>query len=469
MRVHASLDNNVYITPSVLFMDMTKENVINLQTLAGTIQYKVVPEIRKSNECVITKFDLPKKGLSGIINEEKKTISLIALEDIGELLADISISHGATISPDPTVVPQNYDSDLQFTVTAQNGTDKAVYTVRKEIPEKMAAGLRASSAELLWAKKLTDLGLSAANMTTGIAAINDYVVINERGNSSAIYLNAKTGEKVGTINIAQFAGSLTNFYVTADDNDNILFVNLTPGGGSSFIVYRVKGINGTPEKYIEFSTGSALGRKLSVIGNLDGEAIITAPYYATAGQFARWIVKGGVLQSQTPDLITASGLGSWGNNADIIYTDPSNPASDYFGSFYTTPRGLTWFNGVDNTIKCTGPEVNANWIQNAVDYVVFNKIGYVLSNSVNSFTWGKDDTIYMFDTAAGSLDNQPLDFGPNGLNIFGNYGGNACGVVNANGGGDVALQVSPDGYYMYIYFMFTNGYVGCIRCDCIDM
>lgn len=65
MRVHASLDNNVYITPSVLFMDMTKENVINLQTLSGTVQYKVVPEIRKSNECLITKFDLPAKGLSG--------------------------------------------------------------------------------------------------------------------------------------------------------------------------------------------------------------------------------------------------------------------------------------------------------------------------------------------------------------------------------------------------------------------
>ena len=469
MRVHASLDNNVYITPSVLFMDMTKENVINLQTLSGTVQYKVVPEIRKSNECLITKFDLPAKGLSGIINEEKKTISLIALEDIGEVLADVSISHGATISPDPTTMAQNYDSELQFTVTAQNGTDKSVYTVHKEIPGKMAAGLRASSAKLLWAKKLTDLGLTAANMTTGIAAINDYVVINERGNANAIYLNAKTGEKVGTINIAQFAGSLTNFYVTADDNDNILFANLTSGGGSSFIVYRVKGVNGTPEKYIEFATGSAMGRKFSVIGSLDGDAIITAPYYATAGQFARWIVRGGELQSQQPELVTAKGLGSWGNNADIIYTDPSNPESDYFGSFYTTPRGLTWFNGVDNSIKSTGPEISANWIQNAVDYAVFNKIGYALSISVNSFTWGKDDTIYLFDTASGSLSNQPLDFGPNGLNIFGNYGGNACGVQNANAGGDVALQVSSDGYYMYIYFMFTNGYVGCIRCDCIDM
>ena len=172
MRVHASLDNNVYITPSVLFMDMTKENVINLQTLSGTVQYKVVPEIRKSNECLITKFDLPAKGLSGIINEEKKTISLIALEDIGEVLADVSISHGATISPDPTTMAQNYDSELQFTVTAQNGTDKSVYTVHKEIPGKMAAGLRASSAKLLWAKKLTDLGLTAANMTTGIALLS---------------------------------------------------------------------------------------------------------------------------------------------------------------------------------------------------------------------------------------------------------------------------------------------------------
>ncbi|MCS2578121.1 hypothetical protein [Bacteroides faecis] len=55
------------------------------------------------------------------------------------------------------------------------------------------------------------------------------------------------------------------------------------------------------------------------------------------------------------------------------------------------------------------------------------------------------------------------------MDIFGNYGGNALGVQNGNGAGDVALRVSPDGYYMYIYFMFTNGYVGCISCDCIDI
>ncbi len=469
MRVRAYVDNNVYITPSLLYMDMTQENTITVKGLHGSFNYKVVPEIRKSSECSITKFALPSVGLEGIINEETKRISLIALEDIGEVLADVNISHGATISPDPRVTAQNYDKDVRLTVTAQNGTTQTVYTVTKEIPEKLAAGMRAKSAKILWTRKLTDIGLTAKHMTTGIAVLDKYVVLNERGNAQAIYVNAQTGENEGSIDISQFAGSLTNFYVTADDSDNILFTNLTPGGGAAFTVWRVKGVNGTPEKYIEFPVASAMGRKLSVIGSLDGDAIITAPYYATAGQFARWQVTNGTLKSQTPDLVIAQGLGSWGTNADVIYSDPSNPTSDYFASYYTTPRSLAWFNGVTNEIKAKGREISPNWIQNAVDYAVFNKVAYVLSNSVNSFTWGKDDTIYLFDVSGGSLGTEPLNFGSDGLNIFGNYGGNALGSQNANGTGDVALRVSPDGYYMYIYFMFTNGYVGCIRCDCIDM
>ena len=469
MRVRAYVDNNVYISPSLLYMDMTHENTITVKGLKGSVDYKVVPEIRKSDACAITKFDLTSIGLSGIINEEAKKISLITLDNIGEVLADVTLSHGATISPDPTVVALNYDTDVQVTVTAQNGTSKSVYTVTKGMPEKLAAGLRASSAKLLWARKLTDIGLTAQHMTTGIAAMDDYVVLNERGNAKAVYVNAKTGENAGSIDISKFAGNLTNFYVTADDANNILFTNLTPGGGAAFTVWRVKGVDGTPEKYIEFPVSSAMGRKLSVIGSLDGDAIITAPYYATSGQFARWQVVGGTLKSQTPDLVAAQGLGSWGVNADVIYSNPSDPASDYFAAYYTTPRGLSWFNGATNEIKVTGPEISPNWIQNAVDYAVFNKVAYVLSNSVNSFNWGKNDTIYLFDVAGGTLGKEPLDFGDNGLKIFGNYGGWALGVRNNNGTADVALRVSPDGYYMYIYFMFTNGYLGCIRCDCMDM
>lgn len=469
MRVTADLDNNVYVYPTLLFLDMTKENVITVKDQSGTsTEYKIVAEIRKSDECAITKFNLASLGLSGIINESAKTISLISVESIGEAVADVSISHGATISPDPATIALNYDQEQKLTVTAQNGTSQSVYTVKKEIPSKIAAGLRANSAKLLWAKKLTDVGITSSNMVTGIAVTNDYVVINDRGNSNAIYLDGKTGANVGAINISSFAGSLTNFYATADEGDNILFTNFVASSGT-VTMWRVRGVNGTPEKYIEFNATAPIGRKISIQGSLDGNAIITAPYYATAGQFARWQVVNGELKSQTPDLVVSQGLGSWGNNADVIYSDPTDPTSDYFAAFYSTPRNLCWFNGKTNTIRCNGPAISANWIQNAVDYKVFNKVAYALSNSVNSFTWGTDDSIYLFDLAGNSLDNQPIDFGKDGLGINGNYGAKALGGVNANGTGDVALKVSSNGYYLYIYFMFTNGYVGCVQCDCIDM
>ena len=49
--------------------------------------------------------------------------------------------HGATMNPDPTKVAQNYDSNFQITVTAQNGTNSAVYTVKKAIPAKTEFGM----------------------------------------------------------------------------------------------------------------------------------------------------------------------------------------------------------------------------------------------------------------------------------------------------------------------------------------
>ena len=470
MRVIADLDNNVYVSPSLLYLDMTKENYITVRDQTGAKnEYKIVPEIRKSNECAITKYLIPSLSLLGVINENAKVISLISVESIGEELADVTISHGATISPDPTKVALNYDQEQKVTITAQDGTSKAVYTIKKEIPEKIASGLRANSAKLLWVKKLTDVGITSNDLTTGIAAINNYVVINDRANSNAVYLDGRTGANMGNINISSIAGSLTNFYATADDEDNILFCNLIPNAGATFTVWRVKGVNDTPKKYIEFNVTSAIGRKLSIQGSLDGNAIITAPYYNTAGQFARWQVVNGVLKSQTPELVVTQGLGGWGTNADVIYSNGADPTSDYFAAFYSTPRNVCWFDGKTHIIKANGPEISGNWIQNAIDYTVFNKVPYALSNSVNSFTWGTDDSIYLFDLSGNSLTNQPVKFGSDGLGVNGNYGAKALGKQNANGTGDVALKVSSDGYYLYIYFMFTNGYIGCVQCDCIDM
>lgn len=463
IRMKANVDDNVFISPTLLYMDLTKENYITItDQTKNKIEYKIVAEIRKSAECAITKYNIPSVGLSGIIDDSKKTVSLISVDEIGSALAEISVSHGASISPNPAEVEQDYDTEFTVTVTAQNGVNKAVYTIKKSVPEKVELGLRPNSRKLLWAKKLVDLGLTVPHMTTGISAIDNYLVINTRAENS-IYLDTKTGAIAGTVDINSIKGSLTNFYSTADDGNNILISNLTPGGGAAFTIWKVAGVNGTPEPFISYNTALAMGRKISVTGNINENAIITAPVHGSAGQFARWQVANGTLVSQTPVFVTVGGSPAWGLNADVVYTDAQNLNSDYFVAYYGAPYKFGWYNGATNAVKTQGAEISSNWIMNAADYIVFNKSPYALSNSVNSFTWGTDDSIYMYDLNANSLTTL-IDVCESGI-----YGAKALGTSNGNGTGDVAFRASADGYYLYAYFMFTNGYVVCVQYDCIKM
>lgn len=468
VRVEANLDDNVTISPALLYFDFTKENFITItdQTKKNK-DYKIVAEIRKSAEAKITSYELKELGLTGIIDNDAKTISLISIESIGETLADVTISHGATINPDPREVAMNYDNEFTVTVTAQNGITKNIYTVKKNVPPKVEFGLRSGSGKVLWSKKLqADLGISVLNQTNGIAVIKDYVIVNTR-NQPSIYLDRKTGATVGTMaNMGPILGSLTNFYTTSDDNNNILVNNLAPNGGT-FKVWSMKGVSGTPQLLIDWAGSGTypIGRKLSVKGNIEGEAIITASLLTSGNQFARWQIKGGVIQSQTPEIVTITGIGgSWVNNADIVVTNPSDLKGDYFVSYYAEPRKFAWVDGVANTVKAWGPGISSNWIQNAADYIIFNNCPYAANNSINSFTWGSDDSVYLFDVSSTSTFGASIWTAP-----IGTYGGKDNGGQNANGTGDVVLKVSDDGYYMYLYFMFTNGCVVCVQFDCIDM
>lgn len=466
VRIDANLDDNVTVSPSLLYMDLTQENFITVtdQTKSKK-EYKVVAEIRKSAEARITDFSLNTVGISGIIDEENKTISLISIEPIGEVPAEVSISHGATISPDPRTTPLNYDQEVTLTVTAQNGVNKVVYTVRKDVPNKVDRGMRNGSAKILWSKKLqSDLGITTLHNTTSLAVTKDYVVVNTR-NEPGMLLDRKTGAKVGTMpNMGSIQGGLTNFFATADDGDNILISNLAPNAGT-YKVWRFRGVNASPELYIDWTSSPSLGRKLSIKGSLDGDAIITAALMGDAMSFARWQVKDGVLLSQTPQIVAINGLGgAWWNNADVVASDPSDPTADYFVSYYAMPRKFAWVDGKTNSVKAFGPEISGNWIQNAADYTHFNGNSYAVNMSINSFTWGSDDKVYLHDASATTTFIEPIWETP-----IGTYGGKDNGGTNANGTGDAILKVSSDGYYMYLYFMFTNGCVVCVQYDCIDM
>lgn len=476
MRVKANLDDNVIVTPSLLYLDLTQENTITVtDQLKQKKQYTVRGEIRKSSECLITEFKLPSLGLTGVINETTRTIALVAIGELEPALAELTLSYHATISPDPRVQQLDYNNNPQLTVTAHDGTTTRVYTVKKETPEKLPYGIRSGSAKLMFAKKLkADLGITLDNMTGGMAVTGDYVVLNTRS-ANAVYLNAKTGEKVGEIELGDVKGSLRNFYNTADDDGNILITNLAPNDGN-FKVWKITSIPSAPELMIEWAGGVAIGRKLSIKGSIEGNAIITAPILGTAGQrFARWIVTGGTLASQTPEVITMSGLTKgWTTNADIVCTSNTDVNADYFVASYSD-NTFAWVNGTTNTVKKKLDAISTNYIPNAVDFAEFNNAKYTVVNWVNSFTWGAADGVWMLDVSsdaqfAGNLETRTCNavvwecerdkFGPKAI---------APVVANGNGTGDVALKVSDDGYFLYLYFMFTNGYVVGYQFDCIDM
>lgn len=475
MKIVASLDDNVSVEPPLLFMDLSRDDneITVIDQRKQRKLYKVVAEIRKSRECSITKFRLPALNRDGVINESTKIISIDAEGTVGVQLAEATLSFGASfVGVDPTVTAQDYSNPVSLTVVAQDGVSKATYSVVVETPDILDHGMRPGSEKFLWKLNLNSLGIGNTLLTGGMAVIKDYVVLNTRAEDMVV-LNAETGEKVGTIAL-DFKASLKNFYATGDLNDNILICNLTPNDGNVFTVYRIKGIDGTPTKYIEFDAGGkALGRKMSVYGDLDGDAIITAPVYQGGREFYRWTVTGGVLDP-VPVLveIPTTDIGAWTYNCDIVYSSATDVNSDYFLVSYapmaflssSETRSHLWMDGKLHTIKSYSAGISQNWVPNSADYALFNGVGYFLANSVNAATWGADDMVYLYDLGMGNLD-EPVWRCEKG--VYGSFPTN--NVANGNSTGDVALRVAEDGVYMYVYFMFTGGQIAKVQFDCINM
>ncbi len=473
VKVVAGLDDNCYLEPSVLMMDLTKDNVVTLiDQRKERTEYIVRGEIRKSAECAVTSFRLIDQNLTGVVNESTKTISIIYDTAPDPQLAEVELSFGASItgSVDPTVTACDYSKDVTFTVLAQDGKTTADYTVKVELPSTLDKGARPNSGKVLWNVKLKEAyGLTNPLLMTSMAVIKDYVVLNTRA-EDLLVVDRKTGNKVGTIPLP-FKGNLTNFKITGDSSDNILITNLA---SDEIVVYRVKGINGTPTEYMRFTPDGSYGRGISITGSLDSDAIITMPKYQGGWSFLRWTVTGGVL-NPTPENVTINcdlNAGNWVYNCDITYTSATNTAADYFINSYAqlvsseanVNRASVWMDGASGATRCHSAFKSSNWVRNAGDYVEFNKVGFYAANSVNSFTWGADDNIFLYDLSDGNLDNILWE------SETGIYGSMAT-IVEANGNacGDVALRVSDNGYYMYLYFFFAGGRLVCVQFDCLDM
>ena len=476
MRVQAKLAPNCTIDPVLTILDLTKENYFTYTDAQGyKKQICITGERVKSNKCQLLSFSIPAEDISGIIDEEHKTVSLISAEDLSSCLAEYSLSSHATMSPDPKTEALDFNSPIELTVIAHDGVTKQTYTVQKAVPDKIPYGYTKGSETELF--KL-DMGVivlpwTSANSPSLAVNGNNLVVCLGDGSTAPTYYNASTGSKIGNMTLGS-VGVASLGCVTSDSKGNILLATKAANGKS---FYKTSSVTTAPTLLTSYTNNTSLdmGTKVSVQGDINTNAAIIATCDGTASSgsntFVRWIITNGVLGS--PEVVSVNGVGYWGSpvsNTKVV-TKGTTAQSDYFLSYYD-PNVLYWVNGISNNAsKSLSNSDNGNsWAMNnnCLDARTFNNAQYLVLVSTAHFPqWGGTPYLYMYDvTSDGSFTgtvstSDALTFNPS-LSSF----GSADGVAAT---GDVLLAPTTDGYKLRLYYVDNNcKIIGGYEFDCID-
>ena len=467
MRVQAKLAPNCTIDPVLTILDLTKENYFTYTDAQGyKKQICITGERVKSNKCQLLSFSIPAEDISGIIDEEHKTVSLISAEDLSSCLAEYSLSSHATMSPDPKTEALDFNSPIELTVIAHDGVTKQTYTVQKAVPDTELFKLDMGVIGLPW---------TSANSPSLAVNGNNLVVCLGDGSTAPTYYNASTGSKIGNMTLGS-VGVASLGCVTSDSKGNILLATKA-ANGKSFSIYKTSSVTTAPTLLTSYTNNTSLdmGTKVSVQGDINTNAAIIATCDGTASSgsntFVRWIITNGVLGS--PEVVSVNGVGYWGSpvsNTKVV-TKGTTAQSDYFLSYYD-PNVLYWVNGISNNAsKSLSNSDNGNsWAMNnnCLDARTFNNAQYLVLVSTAHFPqWGGTPYLYMYDvTSDGSFTgtvstSDALTFNPS-LSSF----GSADGVAAT---GDVLLAPTTDGYKLRLYYVDNNcKIIGGYEFDCID-
>lgn len=506
MKVSCNLIHGFVMEPGLpAYLDLTKDfNVTITDNTGQKTPFIIRGEIRKSADCTISDFVLTELGLAAEINNETNTLLFVTAEDLTPQLATVEIPHGATIDPDPRVTPVDFSQLPEFTVTAQDGTTKVVYKTEQMEPVKLLAGLREGSARIAWAKKNSDIGLAVysgadyaatSNMrfhgSAGLGIVGDKLVVNDACVGKAYVLDYKKGETIGTIDLTAMGtnnlGHYNNWRMTSDNYDNLIFASSMWNNGNVMSIWKMHGLDGQLEKIISYTNGSAIANQLSITGDVNGDAIITASQNGGGAKFYKWVIKNGVVQNQTPEIIGPSCYTgtSWGS-LDAVYLTPDENSEfisiGYGGELNPKPEGAyalgsgelvsrtaVWHNN-DASVKCYGTAmIGQNSVENAGAIYEFNNSRFFAHNVLNTLGYAVGgNSLRVYDLGSGDLSMPIAGIDELVKNKYGAQQGSGLYARGANGN-DVHFFASPDGFYLYLFFEFCNGYVGAIRFDCIDM
>ena len=236
VRVKAGLEPNYSIDPPITLLDLTEENWFTFTDPDGNSrQICITGERVKYAACELQAFSIDEPALTGVIDASARKVSLVSADDLSSCTAVAQISAHATISPDPAE-PRSYNTPVEFTVTAHDGTTTSTWTVVKEQPEKIDYGFNSTTVTPLFnfdpASHLSFPAYTETVYPTMAMAGGKLVVC--LGSGTPVYLNSVTGVREGEINL----GSATAAAIASDEGGNMLICN--HAGTLPFVYQRIR-------------------------------------------------------------------------------------------------------------------------------------------------------------------------------------------------------------------------------------
>lgn len=467
--ISGSIPNNAYISPAFGLADFTSPRTYNFAAQNGTAAKYTITVVRKrSSKKEITAFKLNEADIDGIVVNDTVVIPY-TVADLASQTATVELSNYAKISPDPAIV-HNYNNPVTYTVTADDGSTFK-YTVKVGIPVKIAKGI--SRVKKMWSRSAGDLGF-VDYAQISMAVSGDYLVLptsNEwAGGSELKYYNRKTGAFAGNMNV----GNIDGLYSIANDKNGKLVGINNLYAGANVCLYKWDNVTSAPVLLARStdwsSVGSAFyGRKISVFGDLNGDAVIMATTDGSnaggANNILKWTITNGAIVSADPQVIKYPAV--FGYAAKAIPAGPLATDPYYFCS--NLPSFMTYLSGTGNTVQHTFSQSfidNPRGLTPALTYFEFNNAKFAAVVDASEYS----SAMHIFDvtdptkisTAAGGA-------GYTAFHVFdGSNDYLGCPSPNWNVTAEIAYgQVSSDGFTIPVYFMVTNGGIVAYEVSCI--
>jgi hypothetical protein len=280
------------------------------------------------------------------------------------------LSEGATVSPDPWI-PQNFaqDGGVKYTVTAEDGSTKRVYTVGWSISDKMPSGTGFSYAEMITKKNFVELGYPGVFNDFSVPSIEygdlymfhaycgNYIVLLSRSYIDANpasphcvkVVDKNTLAPAGTLNVGSI--SLANLKMITSDYKGRCVGMVVSGSNTEFFYWTTPtaapvSVGSVAINMAPYATANDCASNFQVAGDITGNAWITAlaPKNAT-GEHYRIKVTGGQLASNYTTVRTGYSSDDCNKFQMISPLDDSDEPRFVIGD---VEGGI----GVNGSIKC---------------------------------------------------------------------------------------------------------------------